>query len=250
VEAVNFAAQQGRQVAGMILTSPDNPTGRTISLERQIALAHKALELGVGYVLFDWIYHWIREGEPHDINQVLEAFSPVERERLMFLDGLTKSMGGSNIRSAHLVASDKVVKFIIGRASHGVFPGFYPQAVAVVAYEMGFEKAAASTIEPTNASRKVLRSLLDRQGYRYIMGDGYYAFIDVSPYCTPERDSEGIGTILGENFGIAIVPGASFSEAGKNWVRFSYATPPEYTEAAFCRFDEGLRSLGTAGGIG
>jgi aspartate/methionine/tyrosine aminotransferase len=242
-EAVKFAEKSGRKIAGMLLTSPDNPTGRTMSLENQIKLAHKALELGVQYVLFDWIYHWVTEGAPHDINQVLEAFPLPERNRLMFLDGLTKSIGGSNVRNAHLVASEQVCKFIISSASHGVFPGFYGQAVAVAAYEMGFGKAAADTIQTTNASRKVLREQLERHGYRHIIGDGYYAFIDVSEYCPEGQDSIELGNVLAENFGVAVVPGAHFSDAGRNWVRFSYATPIERTEGAFQRMHEGLQSL-------
>jgi aspartate/methionine/tyrosine aminotransferase len=242
-EAVEFAAKQGRQVAGMIMTSPDNPTGRVTPLDDQIKLAQKALELGVKYVLFDWIYHWITEGEPHDINIVLKAFSPEDRNRLMFLDGLTKSMGGSNIRNAHLIASPDVVKFIVSRASHGVFPNFYGQAVAVAAYNRGFREAASSTIEPTNASRKVMRDLLDEYAYNYIMDAGYYAFIDVTEYCREDFSSIELGAVLAEQHGIAVVPGGFFSKAGANWVRFSYALPPEITEKAMIRFHEGLSSM-------
>ena len=95
-------------------------------------------------MLFDWIYHWVTDGGHNDINVVLQAFSPEERERLIFLDGLTKSLGASNIRSAHLLAGKEVVKYIVSQASHGVIPSYFSQAVAIAAYEMGFENAAAS----------------------------------------------------------------------------------------------------------
>jgi aspartate/methionine/tyrosine aminotransferase len=146
---VEFAASEGRKVAGIVITSPDNPTGRTIPVSEQIELAHAALDAGISFVLFDWIYHWVTDGGHNDINVVLQAFSPEERERLMFLDGLTKSLGASNVRSAHLLAGKQVVKFIVSQASHGVVPSYFSQAVAIAAYEMGFEKAAASIIEPT-----------------------------------------------------------------------------------------------------
>jgi len=244
-EAVDFAKSTDRQITGMIITSPDNPTGRTMSLAEQIKLAQTALDLGIQYVLFDWIYHWITEGEPHDINQVLLAFEPEQRERLMFLDGLTKSMGGSNVRSAHLLAGEEVVNFIVSRASHGVFPNFFSQAVAVTAYEMGFGKAAADTIQTTNASRKALKKLLDSHDYNYIIGDGYYAFIDLTDYCDIDanKDTRDVGTILAEEFGVAVVPGAFFSDAGKYWVRYSYATPVDRTEAAFHRMHAGLQHI-------
>ena len=61
--SVDFCAKNGgRKIAGVIITSPDNPTGHTQPLDRQIALAHKALDIGVPFVLFDWIYHRVTAG--------------------------------------------------------------------------------------------------------------------------------------------------------------------------------------------
>jgi aspartate aminotransferase len=250
-ETAKFAEQHGYKIAGLVITSPDNPTGRTTPVEEQIELAHAALDSGYAYVLFDWIYHWVTDGGPSDINTVLQAFEPEKRERLMFLDGLTKSLGASNVRSAHLVAGSKVVKHINSQASHGVVPSFYAQAVAIAAYEMGFAEAAKTIIEPTKQSRKVLRSALEQCGIPFIMGDGYYAFIDVTRYIEngkrPDggtfKDSGDLGAYLGEMFGVTVVPGVYFSDAGANWVRFSYALPPETTEKAIARLFEGLNSL-------
>ena len=176
---VKSAAAVGRKIAGLIITSPDNPTGRTLSLDRQAELAQVALDQGVAFVLFDWIYHRVTDEGPSDINALLMKFSPEDRERLIFLDGLTKSLGGSNIRSAHLVAGQAVIKYIIARASHGVIPSFYSLAVAMAAYEMGFDEASASIVGPTNASRKVLAQFLQQSGQNFILGKGYYAFIEV-----------------------------------------------------------------------
>lgn len=241
-----YAAKEGRKVAGIVITSPDNPTGRTIPVEEQIELARAALESGYAFVLFDWIYHWVTDNGPSDINVVLNAFPPEQRERLIFLDGITKSLGGSNIRSAHLVAGKKVIDYITSQSSHGVVPSFYGQAVAIAAYEMGFGEAAASIIEPCRESRKVLRRELAATGVNAIMGDGYYAFIDCEPFIQAGglADSEALMTYLSEQYGVAVVAGIYFSDAGKNWVRFSYALPPEKTEKAYKRMYEGLSNLG------
>ncbi|MBP6297804.1 MAG: pyridoxal phosphate-dependent aminotransferase [Anaerolineae bacterium] len=249
-ESVRFAAKEGRKIAGIVITSPDNPTGRTTPVEEQIELAHAALDAGVAYVLFDWIYHWVTDGGPNDINTVLQAFDKDKRERLMFLDGLTKSLGASNIRSAQLLAGSKVIKHIVSTASHGVVPSYYAQAVAIAAYENDFGVAAASILEPTRQSRHILRAALEQAGVRFVMGDGYYAFIDLTKYIeggkkpdgTGFTDSADLGAYLGENFGVTVVPGIYFSEAGKNWARFSYALPPEKTAKAIARFFEGLNS--------
>jgi aspartate aminotransferase len=247
-ESVAYCAKYGggRRVAGLVITSPDNPTGRTLSMERQIALAQKAFALGIPFVLFDWIYHQITEGAPADINVLLSAFTPEERARIIVLDGLTKSLGASNIRAAHVVAAKPVIEFIASRSSHGVMPNFFGQAVAQAAYEIGFRQAAASIIEPTNASRAIVRAFVKEKGYRAVIGDGgYYAFID----CTEAirrgnlADSVALVEYMAENFGLTAIAGSYFSEAGKNWIRFSYALPPEITAKALERFDEAMRSL-------
>lgn len=240
-----YAAREGRKIAGLVITSPDNPTGRTIPLDEQIMLARTALESGVAFVLFDWIYHWVTDSGSSDINTVLLAFPPEQRDRLIFLDGITKSLGASNIRSAHIVAGKKVCDFITSQASHGVLPAYYSQAVAIAAYEMGFAEAAAPIIEPIKQSRQVMRRELAAQGVRHIIGDGYYAFIDCSPYIQAGnlKDSEEVMTHLVEKFGVAVVAGAYFSPAGADWVRFSYALTPEQTEKTVKRFFEGLNAL-------
>jgi aspartate/methionine/tyrosine aminotransferase len=244
-ESVKFAESKGRKIAGIIITNPDNPTGLTIAVEKQVSLAKAALEAGVAFVLFDWMYHYVTDESPMELNSFLKFFTPEERKRLMFLDGITKSLGGSNIRNCHLIADENVIKFIVARASHGVIPPFYSLAVAMAAYEMGYATAAKTIIEPTNASRVVLKKLLAESGMQHIIGKGYYAFMNVGEFVKAGglADSEPLGQYLAENHGIAIVPGAFFSPFGNDWIRFSYATPAERTEGAFKRLVEGLASL-------
>ncbi len=243
--SVDFAAKSGRKIAGMIVTNPDNPTGQTITPEKQIVLGKAALKAGVAFVLFDWIYHQVTDEEPMDINAFVREFSAEERQRIIFLDGLTKSLGASNVRSAHLVVPEKVAKFITARASHNVIPPFYASAVAMAAYEMGYKEASRSIVEPTNASRKVLQKFLSEKGFKYILGKGYYAFIHVGDWLKAKGwdDTEVLGQYLAEEHGVATVPGIFFSKFGGEWLRFSYATPPERTQGAAERLFEGLEAL-------
>ncbi len=242
---VEFAARSGRKIAGLVITCPDNPTGLTISADRQVALAKAALESGVAYVLFDWMYHYVTDEQPMNLNTFLSQFDPAERKRLMFLDGITKSLGGSNIRNCHLIASEEVVKFIVARASHTVIPSFYSLAVAMAAYEMGYQNACRGIVEPTNESRKVLKAFLDENHFTYILGKGYYAFIHVGKWLERKgwMDTEPMGQYLAEEHGVALVPGAFFSAYGGEWIRFSYATPPERTLGAAQRLLQGLEAM-------
>ncbi len=244
-ECVAKAARSGRKVAGLVITSPDNPTGLNTPLDRQIALAKAALEAGVAFVLFDWMYHHVSDAEPFDLNALLRAFEPAERKRLMVLDGITKSLGGSNIRNCHLMADADVVKSIVAQASHSVMPSFFSLAVAMAAYEMGFAAAAAPIVQPCNESRAWLRGWLKEQGFQHILGQGYYAFLNVGAWLQAKgwADSEPIGQYFAEEHGIAVVPGAFFSPYGADWIRFSYATPVARTQGAAARLLQGLKAL-------
>jgi len=242
---VEYAARSGRKIAGLVITSPDNPTGNTLLAADQARLAKTALESGVAFVLFDWMYHYVTDGQPMDLNSFIEYFDVSERPRLMILDGITKSLGGSNIRNCHLIASQAVIKYIVARASHEVIPSFYSQAVAMAAYEMGYSEASRSIVAPTNASRIALRKFLENNNFTYILGKGYYAFIRVGKWLERQgwQDSEPLGQFLAEEHGLAIVPGSYFSPYGGDWIRFSYATPVERTLGAAHRLVEGLNSL-------
>ena len=180
-----------------------------------------------------------------DLNSFVLSFDLSERPRLMFLDGITKSLGASNIRNCHLIASEPVIKYIVARASHTVIPSFYSMAVAMAAYEMGYARASRSIVEPTNASREALRGFLEMNGLRSILGKGYYAFIHVGKWLQQKgwQDSEPLGQYLAEQHGVAIVPGTFFSAYGGEWIRFSYATPVEKTLGAAERLLEGLHAL-------
>jgi len=245
-ESVRAAdALGGRRISLLVITSPDNPTGRTLTLERQLELTRAAIAAGIPFVLLDWIYHRVTDGAPHDLNAFLFALEPAERDRCIILDGITKSLGGSNIRNAHLVAPQALVRYSASRASHGVIPSFHSQAVAIAAYRAGFGRVAEPIIGPTNASRAVLQTELERRGIRHILGKGYYAFLDVGPWLDRAgmTDSAALGSVLAERFGVAIVPGVYFSPHGARWLRCSYALEPSTTFAAFARLWEGLESL-------
>ena len=232
---VEFAKRDGRGVAGIVITSPDNPTGRSLTLAEQLELIRAAFSAGIPFVLLDWIYHYVTDGEPYNLNDLLRALPKEDRGRVIIMDGITKSLGGSNIRNAHLIASEQVVGFTKRRASHGVIPGFFGMAVAVAAYRQGFAKACRSITEPTSESRAWLRQALQEKKVRHIIDQGYYAFLDISQWLNNSdlKDSAAMGMWLAGEHGIAIVPGSFFSPFADQWVRFSYAQKPETTRRVF-----------------
>ena len=240
LECQQYATKLSREIACLVITSPDNPTGRYTSLDEQIDLIKFALKTGVRYVLLDWMYHWISDLEPFSLNYLLISLDPNERKRVIVLDGLTKSLGGSSIRNAHLVADKYIVDHIRYRASHGIIPSYFGEAVAMAAYKSGYSKAVKSIAEPTSKSREFMRKATSQYGLKSIIGQGYYAFINVEQYLLRKRmrSSAELGLWLAGEHGVAIVPGIYFSKHAANWIRFSYALTPEDTVKTFNRLLE------------
>jgi len=103
--------------------------------------------------------------------------------------------------------------------------------------------ANPSSHPPTPAADPA--EILKENGFTHILGKGYYAFVHCGEWVRARgwADSEPMGQYLAEEHGLAVVPGAFFSPYGGEWIRFSYATPPERTLGAAERLVEGLRSL-------
>jgi len=238
-----------RRIAALVITTPDNPTGRTMSGADQLALIRAALAEGIPYVILDWIYHRVTDGEPYDLDRMLGELDPADRSRCIVLDGITKSLGASGVRSAHLVADADVVAHMARRASHGVLPGYHAQAVAIAAIDAGYERVAASINGPTSESRAIVRAWIDARGLWHVIGNGYYAFLDVGEILDAAGldDTARLSTVLGEEHGVAVVPGAYFSPAGARWLRVSYALPPARARATLERLGEGLDAIAGGG---
>ena len=91
----------------------------------------------------------------------------------------------------------------------------------------------------------MVRGFLEDHKINHILGDGYYAFLDMKPWLEKAglTDTAELGSILAERFGLAVVPGVYFSGFGRDWIRFSYALPPEVTQGALERLWQALSSL-------
>mgnify|MGYP000538382192 CR=1 FL=1 len=79
----------------------------------------------------------------------------------------------------------------------------------MAAYRMGFSKAAAPIIEPTNLSRTVVANFLETHEVNHILGKGYYAFLDMSPWLEKGgfADTAELGSVLAEGIGRGCPPG-------------------------------------------
>ncbi len=201
----------------------------------------------------------------YDIAGLFEGLSAPAKNAVFFMDGLTKSVGGSNLRSCHLVCGgDEHIMRLKGLATHSVLPNALGEAAALAVY--GQENPISHpwvqrVVVPTAQSRALLKTGLAARGFRAIIGQGYYAFINIYPWLnrsipaahqfvdinTGQRveridSATTLKSYLAQQWGLAIIHGSVFRQP--DFIRFSYANTPEYTKGALLRFEEALSVLG------
>lgn len=242
---VEFAEAHGRRVRGLILTSPDNPTGTFTEEAILMQLIERASELGVEYILLDLMYQLVIDStvDGYDLKRIISGLSPQARKKVTVLDGLTKSAGASNVRHAHLVCADKsLARMIKGIASHTVLPNVLGQMAALEVY--GYHDPRqhpwiTRVVKPTTRSRQIFRAMMRCRGHEFIADQGYYAFVKVAPWLNGSTNpSAELARRLTSEGGIAVIPGHVFHQP--EYIRFSLANAPEYTAAAVERLHETL----------
>ena len=150
-----------------------------------LSLVQHAVASGIEFVLLDFMYQSVTDPgvELYDVNDLFKSLTEEERNAVFILDGLTKSVGGSNLRNCHLVFgnSDHMQK-LKGLATHSVLPNALGEAAALEVY--GQENPTEHpwvkrVVEPTAKSRAIVREELTNRGFKFIIGQGYYTFINI-----------------------------------------------------------------------
>ena len=255
-----------KPVVALVITTPDNPTGNYLALDTIRELIQHAVERGIQYVLLDFMYQSVTDPDVdlYDVNGLMNSLTPAERNAVFILDGLTKSVGGSNLRNCHLVfGNSEHMQKLKGLATHSVLPNALGEAAALEVYGSQDPTAhpwVSRVVEPTAQSRAIVRRELTSRGFKYIIGQGYYTFINIWPWLQksiPEKH-QFVDTLSGDRvdyidnvnqlkgylaqeWGLAIIPGTFFNQP--HFIRFSYANDPQYTLGAIQRLDEALSSL-------
>lgn len=263
--SIEFVRKNSGRIIGIIITSPDNPTGNYLNEDEMIILIEHSAARGINFIFVDLIYQAVTDPDVgcYDINKVYKRLTPEAKSKVCFMDGLTKMAGASNIRNAHLVCgSIEMAKKIKGIATHTVLPNVAGESVA---YEIYRQKNpldhpwVKKVIIPTAQSRAIVKHRLSKLGYKFICDQGYYAFINIYPWLNkriPEgkelKDDKGnditqienveiLKSYLASKCGLAVIHGSVFRQS--HFIRFSYANAPEYTDGAITRLHNSLQEL-------
>src|SRR5579863_7067595 len=205
----------------MLMTnSPGNPTGSVYTDAVQRELARLAVKHDL-WVLSDEIYARIIYGG--------EYFSmlryPGMAERTLIIDGFSKSFAMTGWRLGYTVAPPEVVPALAMMAVNTyTCVAEFTQYAAIDALRDREGNTAYMVGEFTRRREQFVRDLNRVPGFRCLAPEGaFYAWVDITGTGTTAED---LCRILLEDAdaGVAAIPGAAFGPAGKNFIRFSFAS--------------------------
>jgi aspartate/methionine/tyrosine aminotransferase len=203
----------------MLLTnSPGNPTGTVYTDAVQRGLAELAVKHDL-WVLSDEIYARIIYG-----NEYLSMLRyPGMAERTLIIDGFSKSFAMTGWRLGYTVAPPEVVP-ALGMMVVNTYTcvAEFTQYAAIDALRDRENNTARMVGEFALRRNQFARDLNRVPGFRCGPPDGaFYAWVDITG---TGISAEELCRILLEDAGVAAIPGAAFGAAGKDFIRFSFAS--------------------------
>jgi aspartate/methionine/tyrosine aminotransferase len=223
----------GNRTRGVILNTPNNPTGHVFTREELGTLATLCIEHDA-LAFTDEIYEHITYGPEH----VPLATLPDMRSRTVTVSGLSKTFSVTGWRVGTIVAPADLTDAI--RKTHDFLtvgaPAPLQEACAVGIEELGgdyYDELAASYRE----RRDLLYEGLRNAGFECRCPDGsYYLLADFSRIS--ERSDVEFAVWLAREIGVATVPGSSFyreAVRGRTQVRFAFCKTMETLQDAVSR---------------
>lgn len=249
------AAQQGKPVAGLVITSPGNPTGYYHSEDELVELIEYAVKRGIQNIFLDIIYQMVIDETQvprYNLPRLFARLSAKARRAVTVMGGIAKDIGGSSLRIAHLLTENKELSRTLRAVpSHVAMPDALGQAVALKFYsdpDPWNHKWRLQVSEPTNQSRVLAKQMLEAHGLQVVCGQGYYVFVNIAPWLGRKgvhgkvvNDVRALSLYLSHYFGVSIVPGGDFRQP--HWVRISVAVDPGYIYEGLQLFFAGGDSL-------
>ena len=233
-DADDFRRRVSPRTKVVVLISPSNPTGMTLSSVDLAAMADALAEANA-YAISDEIYR-----ELYYTPQRPASFSE-HYERTIVIGGLSKSMSMTGWRLGWLCGPTDVVRSAL--ILHGyttTCASTVSQKSALAAWTDEAAQARAEFRQTFRARRDHLLSLVhDELNLRVVEPQGaFYAMMDVSRY----GDSMSVSEAMLEH-GVITVPGAAFGREGEGFLRVSYCAEQETLTEGVRRMKRALEEL-------
>ncbi len=213
---VDVAALKAEGAAGLLLASPNNPTGTMAQPSRleELARASKRERL---WLIADEIYHGLEYETAADT-------ALAHSDDAIVVNSFSKYFSMTGWRIGWLVVPEALIRPIERLAQNlYISPSAIAQEAAIGAFD-GIEELEAIK-QGYARNRAMLLEELPRAGLTSILpADGaFYLYADVTRF---GDDSEAFAKAMLREIGVAITPGIDFDpEHGRRYVRFSYAGP-------------------------
>ena len=202
----------------LITNSPGNPTGTVYSDDVQRRIAELAVKHDL-FVLSDEIYARIIYGDEY----ISMLHYPGMEERTFIIDGLSKSFAMTGWRLGYTVAPSRFVSALELLAVNSyTCVAEFSQYGAIEALKDREGATPRMVQEFAKRRAQFVRDLNQVSGFHCISPQGaFYAWVNISE---TGISAEELCRIMLEEAGVAAIPGAAFGAAGREFVRFSFAS--------------------------
>ncbi len=237
VTARDLEARLTDRTRAVILNSPSNPTGATISASELEAITELTAAHGIPLIYDECYECFIYDGAHHN------PFSWA-RDHVFSVSSVSKTYAMTGWRLGWTVGPKDVVAAMDRLQSQSTSNPTSIAQWAALAALTGDQAAVGDMLEAYRARRRlVFDKLRAVRGLSCAEPNGaFYAFPNVSGFFNDRfPDSVALSTYLLEEAHTAVVPGSAFGAEG--YVRISYAAPNETLEAGLDRVKAALEKL-------
>lgn len=208
-----IAAALGERTRAIVICSPCNPTGRTISGEQAALLARHLEGRGGGItIVHDEIYREQRFTESADLAKLYA--------NTIVVNSLSKSNALTGLRIGWILASADFIEQAVKVHAWAVScADTFAQHVALHVFASGAVEEHAGWYA---RRREEVLAVLRGSGVRFVQPDGaFYALV---------RLPDGAGSLetalaLVDRYDVVVIPGVAFGESAEGWLRLSWVAP-------------------------
>ncbi len=221
----------------LLIGYPNNPTGAVMTRERLMEIAALAEKHDL-LVISDEIYDRLVYGVEH----VCFSALPGMRERTIVLQGFSKAYAMTGFRIGYALAPAELLAAMRKVHQYTIMSAPTVGQMAALAAVLEAEEDVQRMVAEYDRRRRLIVDGLNSIGLDCFEPQGaFYAFPSIA--VSGLDDNEFAERLLQEER-VAVVPGSAFGEAGKGYIRCSYATAYEKIEEALERMHRFVRRYG------
>ncbi len=229
-ELLKKRLRQEWPVKAVVLNYPCNPTGVSYSKEELSQIIRVLAEYEV-FLVSDEIY----DGLTYDFEHTPSFVFPEVRERLIYLNGFSKSYAMTGWRIGYALGPEDVISAMTKIHQYTMLCApIMSQFAALEAVEEG-DRDVEEMRNEYRRRRNFIVAELNRLGLKTRLPEGaFYTYTDVS---STGMDSMDFARRLLQEERVAVVPGVAFSSQGGGYIRISYASSMDKLRQAIFRME-------------